>query len=200
MPVEAVTVLGGGWSAAEIDKDRLPGFVIGVNDAALLARCDVGLSMDRLWIENRIERITAKGLGIWVRRAALKNVAEHPYISVFDCDHTTNKFADDHCTLNGTNSGACAFNLAFQLRPKRINLVGFDMGRGPNGEVYWYPPYSWRPDGGTGNARYAEWSQQFDEPMRQCERVGIHVVNVNRRETIKGMARIDPQAFMSGAA
>lgn len=200
MSPEVVTVLGGGWSAAEIDKDKLPGFVIGINDAALLARCDVGLSMDRLWVENRVHRITERGIGIWVRRAALKNVPEHPYMSVFDCDHTTSKFSDQSGVLNGTNSGGCGFNLAFQLRPKSINLVGFDMGRGQNGEVYWYPPYSWRPDGGTGNARYAEWAEQFAEPMQQCERIGIHVVNVNKRETIKGMARVDPQVFMREAA
>lgn len=201
MSPDVVTVLGGGWSAAEIDKDKLPGFVIGINDAAILARCDAAVSMDRLWAEHRQEKLRASGVVTWLRRAAVKNFEGWSGLFIFDCDHTTSKFSDEPGVLNGTNSGGCGVNLAFQMRPKRINLVGFDMGRSPSGDAYWYAPYPWsRPQGGTGDARYAEWSKQFAEPMQQCERIGIHVVNVNKRETIKGMARVDPQVFMREAA
>jgi hypothetical protein len=58
-------------------------------------------------------------------------------------------FTDQVGVLNGTNSGLCGFNLAYQMRPKQILLFGFDMKRGPNGEAHWFPDYPWAKPGGA---------------------------------------------------
>jgi hypothetical protein len=190
---DVVTILGGGWSAAEIDKGRLSGFVIGVNDASVLARCDAAVSMDRLWAEHRQRQLRKAGTPTWFRRAAVKNFDAWLGLTIFDCDHAESEFSDAPGTLNGTNSGGCGFNLAYQMRPKRIYLVGFDMGRGPKGECYWFPPYSWaNTRGGTGDGRYREWSQQWIRPAQQCEAAGIEVINVNRRSTMPGFRNVSP--------
>jgi hypothetical protein len=182
MRIESVTVLGGGWSVKDVDLDRLPGTVIGINDSAVLARCDIALSMDRLWAEHRWQQVKSLGRKLHLRRAAAKNVPAWDGLEIFDCDHTRSEFSAEAGTLHGTNSGACGFNLAYQMRPEAIYLVGFDMGRSPTGETYWFPPYYWAaPQGGTGNARYAEWSKQFGVVADQCRAAMIDVFIVAPR-------------------
>jgi hypothetical protein len=105
--------------------------VIGVNDAALHARVDAAISMDRLWTEHRWPDLTAKVLPTWIRRSALKNIGGRPFwLRPFECDHTSAEMTDAVGPLNGTNSGLCAVNLAFQLRPRLIRLYGMDLANG----------------------------------------------------------------------
>lgn len=170
-----VTVLAGGWSAKPY-LDRLPGLVIGVNDAALRVRCDMAVSMDRLWTEHRWEEIVATAKPAHIRRAALQNISARPdWLSVFECDHTSTKLSDTPGRLNGTHSGLCALNLAYQLRPERVVLAGFDMGKGPTGEAHWYPPYPWAPQGATSTGKFKAWASQFETAARQCSAAGVAV-------------------------
>jgi hypothetical protein len=41
--------------------------------------------------------------------------------------------SDEPDTLNGTNSGGVALNLAYSLKPRQLLLFGFDYRRGPKG-------------------------------------------------------------------
>lgn len=172
-----VTVLAGGWSARD-HLDNLEGYVIGVNDAALLAPCHAAVSMDRLWTEHRWTQLSVRmGVEAWIRKAALKNVGRRPaWLTPFDCDHASTEFAEQAGVLNGTHSGFCALNLAYQLRPARVILVGFDMGKGPQGQAHWYPDYPWaKPGGGTGAGRFAEWAGQFEGAAARFKAAGIAV-------------------------
>jgi hypothetical protein len=134
--VEIVSIVAGGWSVGAVDLARIPGTIIGINDAALhLPRCDIAVSMDRLWTEYRYEALRAMMKPAHIRRSALqKRPDKWPWLNSFECDHTTAGLSDQRGVLNGTNSGHCGFNLAYQMRPKQILLFGFDMKRGPNGE------------------------------------------------------------------
>jgi hypothetical protein len=174
--VDTVTIVGGGWSAKGY-LDRLEGFVIGVNDAALLAPCDAALSMDRLWAENRWDALKARAGTTWLRLAAVKNIPEHPdWLRLFGCDHTSTVMTDAHHWLNGTHSGFCAMNLAYQMRPKRLVLVGFDMGRGPQGQAHWWPDYPWaKPGGATSGGKFRAWAAQFEGAARQFAEADISV-------------------------
>lgn len=162
-----ITVLAGGWSASKVDLRKLPGTVIAVNDAAYYApRWDICVSMDRIWAENRIEVLSRQMKPIWLRRSTIRNFPDARPIVPFDCDHTSTTLAEAPAAgepqrLNGTHSGFCALNLAYQMRPRQLFLVGFDMALGPKGERHWYPDYAWKNGGGSGAGKLAEWASQF---------------------------------------
>ncbi len=177
---DSVVIIGGGWSASRHNLAALTGCVICVNDAVMHApRCDIAFTMDRLWFENRLTALNHMQVETYARRSAARSVLESPpeWLHAFECDNTSATFGPHLGQLNGPNSGHCALNLAFLMRPRRIELIGFDMKRGPKGECYWYAPYSWaKQTGGTGNTRYAEWATMFDEGLMQCRDAGIEVV------------------------
>jgi hypothetical protein len=178
---DVVSIIGGGWSVRNHDLHDVPGVVIGVNDAALHApRVDIILSMDRLWVENRWAALEHLSTRTFLRCRSMINMIENfgrSWLIPFENRHDTSEFGNHLCVLNGPNSGHCALNLAFVLKPSRINLYGFDMKRGPNGEAYWFPAYSWvNANGATSNKRYAEWEAHLANGVKQCEAVGIEVV------------------------
>ena len=181
-----ISVVAGGWSVSTVDLLRIPGTIIGVNDSAIrLPRCDLVVSMDRKWAEYRYDRLRQMRAPAYIRRSALQNIRDKwPWLNSFECDHTSSTFSDQPGVLNGTNSGLCAFNLAWQMRPEKILLFGFDMKRGPNGEAYWYKPYPWSEKGATSSGKYAAWSKQFSRAAKQCKAAGIEV-------TIVGDSAID---------
>lgn len=186
-----IIILGGGFSMKSRDIPSLrhrAEILIGVNDAALLAECDYGLSMDRLWAENRYEAVLAQHphLQLWLRDAAMKNIAPVPArMHKFMNDHTSCAPTTNLHQINGSNSGTVALNFALQMLPDTIYLLGFDMQKGPNGEPYWYPPYPWAiPEGGTSPGKYRQWVQEFDEIHKWAVVRGIKIINVNHRSAI----------------
>lgn len=179
--------MAGGPSARDVDLAALPGTVICVNDAAMLApRCDIIVSMDRLWIEHRWTALEHLQLPTFVRLSAMHNMLDklfRSWLRPFENRIDTAGFGNHACMLNGANSGQCALNLAFVMKPKRIRLIGFDMGRSAKGEAYWFKPYSWaQPTGGTSEKRYGEWEEQLLAGMRQCAAAGIQVLRSGRAD------------------
>jgi hypothetical protein len=198
---DSVTVVGGGWSARAAVGYPLPGTIIGVNDSAIrLRRCDIALSMDRLWTEYRAEDLRARKMPAFIRRSAMKNVEAWPALKIFECGNELTVMSEHDGVLNGTNSGLCALNLAYQMRPSRIFLLGFDMSRGPNGEPYWYPPYPWSPGGATSPAKYAVWAAQFEPAAAACRAAGIDVFNVSAISAIDTFRRISPEQMSAMAS
>jgi hypothetical protein len=197
-----IFVIGGGYSVSYVDLAGLWGIVIGVNDSGLRApRVDRIVSMDRKWTEGRwydtgdpaLPSLCDRALPTWIRRSAIQNISERPrWLTIFDCDHTRSDFSETPERLEGTNSGLVAMNLAYQMRPRRIFLLGFDMSRGPKGEPYWYPPYPWAPAGGTSKGKYREWAHQFTPAYGCCRTAGIRVINVSVTSAIEIFQRIRP--------
>lgn len=210
MKCDDVTVIGGGWSVRDVRDylERLPGSIIAVNDSAIHApRWDYCVSMDRLWTEHRIAdlafriRTAAELVQVHIRRNALQNLDGwrcNGWLHAFDCDHETSIFAslESWNRLNGTNSGACALNLAWKLRPRRLFLLGFDMNRNTRGEAYWYPPYPWTtPRGSTSDGKYAAWADQFETIGKQFELIGTEVLNVSPASAIATFEKMTPKQF-----
>lgn len=206
-----ITVIGGGWSVRNIPLARVAGAVIAVNDAAILApNWDYAVSMDRLWTENRFDQleriVTAAGRlktpvrEVWIRRNALQNLpstAGLPWLYPFECDHTTSNFTAAPDQLNGTNSGACALNLAYQLQPRRVYLLGFDMNRDKHGRAYWYPPYPWSSSTGSTTAgKYGTWAGQFAAAADAFKRIGTEVFNVSPSSAIDNFPKITPAEYL----
>lgn len=191
---ETVAVFGGGWSVRGVDLNRIPAKeIIGVNDAAFyLPGVTAIVSMDRLWTENRWSQLCDMAKPTWIRKSALKNIKErpdwlHPFENANNCNAMSEHFGD----LNGNNSGFCALNLAYLMKPKLIRLYGFDMNRGPDGVAYFYPPYPWaKPRGGTGDTRYAEWAAGFDVAALACANARIEVINMSKTSAITSFRKV----------
>ncbi len=202
--MSTISVIGGGHSAGSLkNPPRGVGIVIGVNDSMWRSQCAFGVTMDRLWMENRWAEINRRvGQGtlrhIHARHAALKNIRDRPpWLHGFDNDHTSSQMSDEPGRLNGTNSGLCALNLAFQMRPERITLIGFDMNRGPDGRAYWWqknaaePGYPWaKPGGATTGGKYKEWAAQFAQFAQACRRERIQVINASPTSAITEFPKV----------
>lgn len=198
---EAVSILAGGYSVKSIDLSKLRGTVICINDSAIHSpKCDVVCSMDRLWTEGRWEQLRLMAKPAYLRRSAVQKLeTKWPWCHIFDNDNECFEFTDQPGWLQGTNSGLCGFNLAYQWRPRSIYLLGFDMTPGPNGEQHWYPPYPWITEaggkGGTSKGKYVKWAGQFNKAQQACLRAGIQVFNVTNRSMITVFQRMSPEEY-----
>jgi len=196
--IEVVSVIGGGWSLGMLspeERERIPGHRIGVNDSFLHLGCDEGVTMDRLWTENRWRECELIARPLSVRDTALRNIKAQPlWLTAFACDHDTDRMSDIRGTYNGRNSGACAINVAFQMKPRFIILWGFDMCRSPKGEPYWYPVYPWSRcrEGNTPPRVYQDWSAGFRIIAAQCAEAGISVINASPVSAITTITKVDP--------
>lgn len=197
-----VIVLAGGASVMQYNLRDLEhrGYLIAVNDAAIYTKCHVAFTMDRLWLEGRQRLLKVLNPPeVWYRKGTPRN---------FEPPSTWNAFVHDegyptlmtkqHGRLNGSNSGTCALNRAFQLRPERVFLLGFDMQRGPKNEKHWYPDYPWAAGekSGTRRGTYNEWAQEFADIAMQFSRENIEVFNVNHRSLIEAFRTISFDDFL----
>lgn len=175
---EKISILAGGWSASHHNVKDLPGFVLGVNDAIVYGRCDAGVSMDRLWFENRWSFLLKYPLPFWTRMATIKQkymLPIPPWMTICDCDYKTAKMSDDCGVLNGTNSGLFAVNVAYQLRPSELFIFGMDGTLGPRGETHWYGDYSFKTGKGTSPGTYSKWQCDLSLALKQCQNAGIEI-------------------------
>lgn len=207
MALDVVSILSGGPSASQVDLRGCPGFVIGVNNAALHApRLDAAISMDRRWSEAFWEwfkqKNEARRLELYLRPNNVLNIIERPdWLHVYQCNHRTHIMSDEPGVLNGTNSGGVALNLAYAMRPKSVYLFGFDYSA-PNGHNHWFAK------GETGRVgdypihanRYRNWAREFDDVGRQFEARGIDVVNVSAISIVTAFRKIAPKEFNRIAA
>jgi hypothetical protein len=206
-----VSVVAGGWSFGVVDHKKIPGVIVAVNGAAEHLRCpiiDDVVTMDRLFFEYywslMLDFDTASAMepDIWVRNHAAKRMdrdllnraQDEGWLHVFRNDNSGRAtMSDDPDVLNGSNSGMCALNLAYQMKPKRLYLFGFDMCLSPRGEAYWYKHYFWARPSGAGASQLAKWANEFTRVAAQFRDAGIEVINVSPASKIKCWPRVSAQ-------
>lgn len=195
---DTISVLAGGWSAKILDLSRLPGLVIAINDSAIKSpKVDIIVTMDRLWLESRWKDLCVLQKPAWARPAALTHIFERPsWLTVFECNYKTVVFSDESKHLNGTNSAFCALNLAYQMRPKRIVLFGFDMSRSQQGEDHWHAAYPWKSKG-TSDGKYAMWAKQFQEVSNSFLIAKIEVLNASMDSKIMAFPRVQAATVLA---
>ncbi len=207
--MEVISIVSGGPSASHVDLSKVPGFVIGVNNASLHApRLDAAISMDRRWAEAYWPWMKARGdagtLKVWLRPNNVLNIPERPeWLTVYKCDHKLFAMSEEPGTLNGTNSGGVALNLAYSFKPKSIFLFGFDYARGTKGQWHWFEKQSAADAVGNftiNERRYAGWAREFEVPGRQFRNAGIDVINVTDTTSVKAFRTISPREFMAQRA
>jgi hypothetical protein len=206
---DTVIVLASGWSCIKYRLTGLEnrGLLIGVNGAALHSKPHIALTMDRLAAEHCYPIWCGQGhiREIWLRDSILKNFNARPpkatpvglpYTYLFhNSPGDPSYMCPDRLNLNGENSGVCALNYAYQLEPKRVFLLGFDMQRGPEGQPYWHGANPWNADGGSHNARLKRWATHFPDIAQQFAKRRIEVFNVNHRSLIDAFPVIDYKKF-----
>jgi hypothetical protein len=200
--MRTVIVICGGWSVTQYDvKDlRSRGHVIGVNESSVLVECHTGVTMDRLWAENRFRQFfTTRAGDLWVREGAAKNLPQHPRLRKYKCDHESALLSPDEGRLNGMNSGMVALNLAYQLRPHQVFVFGLDSQKGPNGEPYWHPPYDWPQAKATGNTttgKYKAWAPNYGIVAEQFEEQRIELCMVSNYSKAAGIRAVSYGYFL----
>lgn len=198
--MRVVSVVAGGWSFNQCDHLKLPGLVIAVNDAAYYMesrRPDHIVSMDRMWTEHRLAFLRLHKKETHIRFSACKNIPwfelqAEGWFTTFNNTNSGVPFNETPEVLNGANSGACALNLAYTMKPEQLFLFGFDMNAGPDGNAYWYPPYPWsHHKGGKGN--YTQWALDMENYAKQFVAIGCSVCNVSKTSAIKSWPRVSPK-------
>lgn len=195
---EPVMIIAGGWSCSQykrIKKLTKWGHVIGVNDAAIYAEVHTAITMDRLWLEHRLEEMDKQTIPLWYRVCTAKNVKPGPLHHSFVGQPNNVRMSEDRAELWGSNSGAVALNLAYLMRPRRLYLFGFDMQQGPRGEPHWYPPYPWKSGGGAKVGTMRQWADEFRIKFQQFKKAGVTVKNVNTRSLITAFPTIGFEEF-----
>lgn len=195
-------LLASGPSVREYDLRGLEtrGHLVGVNGSAMYAKVAVALTMDRLVAEFCYPYWKIQGIpDIWIRRSETRNLgALSSNVHLFansNAKHALMTMEAD--ALNGDNSGMCALNYAFQRRPERVFLLGFDMARvAPKDAPYWHPAYPWSPTGSTSDGRLREWAEEFSQPASMFKAHGIEVYNVNHRSRITAFPVISFKDFL----
>lgn len=173
--METISILAGGWSAQKhVMGGKLPGTVVGVNDACIHYPCDMIVSMDRLWVESRWPTILGLSKPTYLRRKALMNIPPNwpGYVHAFECNHESAEMNDEPNQINGTNSGMCAVSLAYKIGPGRICVFGMDLSVGPHGERHWWPDYTWA---NPAKSYPQKWKRDLDIAIKQCQAKGIKV-------------------------
>lgn len=207
---DIVSIVSGGPSAAHVDLNKIPGFVIGVNNAALhMSRIDGAITMDRRWSEAHWPhfRDLAGAVKLWMRPNNVQNLRKLPewkpdWVTVYQCDHRQHTMSDEPGKFHGTNSGGVALNLAYQMKPKVLFIFGFDYCPSASGSHHWFAK------GETGrvgdypihSGRYYGWARQFDDVGPQFEAKGIDVVNVSVHSVVRAFRKVSPNDFAKVAA
>jgi hypothetical protein len=82
-------------------------------------------------------------------------------------------------------------NLAWQMQPSCVYLLGFDMCRDAKGRASWHPPYPWTaPTGATSNGKYRTWAKQFEQAARRFRSIGCDVWNVSPASAITAFPKM----------
>lgn len=205
---EVVSIVSGGPSAALVDLSKVPGLVIGVNNAALhMQRIDAAVTMDRRWSEAHWPYFQERdgAIKLWLRPNNISNLRKlpewpRPWVTVYQCDHRSHLMSDEPGRLNGTNSGGVALNLAYSFRPRKVYLFGFDYTASPKGAHHWFA------NGETGRVgdypihpnRYRNWALEFDHVAPQFSVKGIEVVNVSSISLVRAFRKVAPADYMKG--
>lgn len=173
------------------------GHLIAISGAALYTKPEIALSMDRKVSEFCYPLWCIQGIPqIYLRACTVKNFKAGTNAVLFQHDGPDTKMTDDPFSLNGSNTGTCALNLAYQKRPDRVFLLGYDMQRGENNEPYWHPPYEWNMAGAVRAGTYAAWAQEFTQINEAFRAKDIDVYNVTHRSLITAFDKISYDSFL----
>lgn len=172
VPSEGITfVIGGGPSLKGFDFNKLDGYKIGANKAAIEAQCDCLVSMDSAYetrLRSEVEAFPGEVILAHVRPEGVSNRIPG---AIYVKSVRNAGLSNDPSVVYGHNSGYAALNVAYLKGAKRIALLGFDMKMGDT--KHFHSGYSWSK--GAGN--YKSWTRFFDHAAKILSAKGVEVIN-----------------------
>lgn len=172
-----IAVVASGPSAAKAGVDRLRGRakVIAINESWRLAPwADILYACDANWWILRGGVKEFKGLKLTFEDKAIKL---YPDVRKLHVERYGNLllFGDRGRVGSGGNGGFQSLNLAAQMMPRKILLVGFDMRIDLGG--HWHPPHPPPLSNPTTYSNLPRWIKALDTAADRLRKMGIEVIN-----------------------
>lgn len=188
---DIVSLVACGPSALKCGAVHAPGMVVAINGAAKHVPHTAAFTMDGRYARNEWQNHQFKPFVVresaW-QHAVRAGARETPTTVRFAGDNKSAIFAEnpENCRggwqLNGSNSGYCALNFAYSLRPRKVILYGYDM----DVPTHFFGDYSWKGEGDSLNANKLQlWAAEMEYAAHQFRKARIDVVNTNRASAIK---------------
>jgi hypothetical protein len=200
-----VVLVGGGPSLRDFDFKRLldlNAWLVGVNESIFsLPRCDVGVTVDKVFVEKRFDRLRAKiatGMEMIIATptpALIRNMNA----TVLTRQLTHSLSDESHILISCGTSGYGAMNVAYLKRARRILLLGYDYSA--NG-LHYHEEYEWFTPPKRADC-WSFWAAFYKSMLPQLEAAGVEVFNASPKSTIKtfqkgtideGLQWLDPKA------
>ena len=184
-----VVLVGGGPSLRGFAFNQLLAFdawLVGVNDSIFcLPRCDCGVSVDRVFVEQRRERLAEKiagGMEMIIATGPIERNLDATYMP----RRLSNKLSDkpDELVTCGT-SGYGALNVAYLKRAKRILLLGYDYSADGS---HHHADYPWHKPPKRADC-WSFWAKFYDSTRAQLDAAEIDVFNASPKSTIKAFQK-----------
>lgn len=183
-----VVLVAGGPSLKGFDFGRLAGleaWLVGVNESIFyLPRCDCGVSVDRIFIGQRLDRIKEKIAG--GMEMIIATQIDHDINATVLTRRLGNKLSSKPKELLtcGT-SGYAALNVAYLKHAKKILLLGYDYDH--TGKHY-HEDYEWRKVPKRADCWHF-WAKFYDSTRAQLDAAKIEIFNASPKSTIVAFDR-----------
>ena len=177
---ETAVCIASGPSLTQADCDFVRGRakVIVINTSYKLAPwADVLYACDARWWKWNKGAKDFKGMKYALERRA---GTLYPDVRVLKQQAPHGLSDDPTAICTGKNSGYQALNLAYLFGAKRIVLLGYDMQKGPNGEMHWHKEHPMRTP-----ALYRQFMDRFATLEQPLKERGVEVINCTRSTALK---------------
>lgn len=187
---QSIVLVASGPSAASVNLNEAKGRarIIAINESwKLCPWADILFAGDYKWWEANEGCLTFPGMKVSIDRRACET--QQWGINRLRGNRADNRIIIDLGVVGGCHSGFSALNLAVQLFPSRILLVGYDMT--VEAGVHWHGPHR---DGlkNPDASRVEKWRRGVDGAAGFIRERGIEVINCS---PLSALRRYPKMAF-----
>lgn len=186
-----VILVAGGPSLRGFDLARLAdldAWIVGVNESIFcLPRCDCGVSVDRVFVSNRHDRLEARiAAGMEMVIALGINGSRYHLDAAYLARILTGKLSSKPDAVNtcGT-SGYAALNVAYLKRAKKVLLLGYDYSADGG---HHHQDYEWHKPPKRAHC-WEFWAKFYDSTRPQLNAAKIEVFNASPKSVITAFQR-----------
>lgn len=199
-PESTIVCLGSGPSLTQDDVDACRGRarVIAINDSHRLAPwADVLYATDAKWWKFYCGVPAFHGLKFAVMDCEWEqDGVPWPDLRVLKNCGVSGLELNPTGLRNGKNSGYAAVNVAVHLGASRILLLGYDMGKAPDGKVHFFGEH---PDALQASSPYVSFIEMFATLVKPLQQCGVEVINCTRRTALTCFPQRPLEAALAGA-
>ena len=182
---ETVVCIASGPSLTKVDCDFVRGKAktIAINNSYQLAPwADVLYACDARWWKWHRGAKDFSGMKYALERRA---GAMYPQVKVLRIGRPEGLSLDPMYLNTGKNSGYQAINLAVLMGATRILLLGYDMQKGPKGQMHWHPEHPMKTP-----HLYVEFRRRFQTLVDPLNAAGVAVINCSRETALESFPRM----------